>query len=273
MLEYFSHNIIKNVVAGFGTLFNDIHVARYDSANAEVRRIKVPMAYGPKQKFIVKLEGESSEDLIRNVGLYLPRISYEMTNISYDPSRKLPSTRKLVMAADVEGSLQNRFERVPYTLNFDLNIMTKNTDDAFQIIEQILPYFGPDFTITFAQFPVDPKIDVPITINNISFDEQYTGTFEERKVCVATISFKAQIQLYGPVHTSKVILRAQANIGDLDSYFTSGVTGTPRGFMIDTFTVTGSTFASIVHTVTGGATAGSIGATGTIDTVITEWGA
>jgi len=127
MLDYFRHNIIKMVVSGFGTLFNDIWVAKFDANGAELERYKVPLSYGPKQKFIVRLEQETPE-LIRNFESYRPRMGFELTNISYDASRKLTTTRKSVGYTPTEGSMYSRFERVPYNLTFQLHIVTKNTD-------------------------------------------------------------------------------------------------------------------------------------------------
>lgn len=269
MLEYFRHSIIRNVTAGFGTLFNDIHIARFDSNNTEVKRIKVPLSYGPKQKFIVRLDQADSE-LLHKTEMILPRISYELTNIIYDGERKLQTTRRI---GDVYNStsLETRFERVPYNLIYNLNIMTKNTEDAFQILEQILPYFGPDFCITFNNFPLDEAADVPISIGEISFSEEYEGDFQERKVFLITISFVAKANIYGPVSTKKVILQSEVNLVDFDGqYIVSGTTSSDRGD-IETYTITGATFATVIASVTGGATAGSIGNTGTIDLIIREY--
>lgn len=258
MLEYYRHNIIKMVVAGFGTLFNDIWVAKYDANGAEVERFKVPLAYGPKQKFITRLEQETPE-LIRNFEMYRPRMGYEMTGISYDSARKLTTTRKSVSYAPTEGSMFTRFERVPYNLTFQLHIVTKNTDEALQILEQILPYFGPDFCITFKNFPIDAQADVPISIGNVSFTENYEGNFDDRKSFTITISFVAKINLYGPVTQNKVITETEVNFNDFQRMFTAGVTTTATGYELPYYAVRGLTFATVTVGVTGGATAGSIG--------------
>lgn len=256
MLEYFRHQTIKTVVSAFGTLFNDIWVAKYDVDGNEVERYKVPLAYGPKQKFIVRLEQETPE-LIRNFQMYRPRMGYELTNIAYDPSRKLTTTRRTVAYSPTEGSMQYRYERVPYNLTFQLHIVTKNTEEALQILEQILPYFGPDFCITFKNFPLDNLTDVPISIGGISFTENYEGSFEDRKSFTVSIAFVAKINFYGPVNTNKVITQADVNFINYYQEVVAGTTGAFDSLLY--FAITGSTLANVQVGPTGGATAGSIG--------------
>jgi hypothetical protein len=256
MLEYFRHQTIKTIVSAFGSLFNDIWVAKYDAAGDEVERYKVPLAYGPKQKFIVRLEQETPE-LIRNFQMYRPRMGYELTNISYDPSRKLTTTRRTVAYSGTEGSMQTRYERVPYNLTFQLHIVTKNTEEALQILEQILPYFGPDFCITFKNFPIDNLADVPISIGGISFSENYEGSFEERKSFTITIAFVAKTNLYGPINTNKIITQADINFIDFYQQVPIGTTGAFDSLLY--FAITGSTFATVTVGPTGGVTAGSVG--------------
>jgi hypothetical protein len=154
-----------------------------------------------------------------------------------------------------------RFERVPYNLVFQLHIVTKNTDEALQILEQILPYFGPDFCITFKNFPLDSQADVPISIGNVTFTENYEGSFDERKSFTISISFTAKTNLYGPVNTSKVITTADVNFLDFDTIIVAGTTTTAAGYEIPYFGVTGGTFATVTAGVTGGATAGSFDGT------------
>jgi hypothetical protein len=267
MLEYFRHNIIKMIVTGFGTLFNDIWVAKYDANGNELERYKVPISYGPKQKFITRLEQETPE-LIRNFEAYRPRMGFELTNISYDSSRKLTTTRRTVAYTTTEGSMSARYERVPYNLTFQLHVITKNTDEALQILEQILPYFGPDFCITFKNFPLDAQADVPISIGNVNFTENYEGNFEERKSFTISISFTAKTNLYGPVNTSKVILHTETNFLDYQTIVVAGTTGSSSGYQVPYFGITGATFATWLIGVTGGATAGSFdGTTGTMYTI------
>lgn len=271
MLEYFRHSTIKNVIAGVGTLFNDINIARFDTAGNEVSRLKVPLSYGPKQKFIVRREQDTDPDLIRNMEISLPRLAFELKNISYDANRKLSTIQRTVVGNSSTGTLSTRYEKISYDLGFQLHVMTKNTEDGLQIIEQILPYFGPDFCITYRSFPIDTLINVPIQIEDTTFSEEYEGDFTERKAFIATISFKAKINLYGPTTDTNVILSSTVNFIDFDSMFVSGITTTPLGLLADVYGVTGATFATVIMAVTGGATAGSIGATGSVSKTIIEY--
>ena len=272
MLEYFHHSIIKSVVVGFGTLFNNIYIARYDENGKEVKRIKVPISYAPKQKWVVRLEQEEPE-LTRSIEVYFPRISYELTDIKYDSNRKLTSTQKSYSYNSLlNNQLNSRLEKVPYTLNFNLNIISKNTEDGFQIVEQILPYFTPDFCLTFKNFPIDELADVPISIGEVKFEEKYDGKFDDdRKVFVATINFTAKTNLYGPVSKSKVITSTDVSFTDFSEFTLYGVTGTDSGYEANIYSVTGSTFANVGIDITGGATAGSFMETGKTVTVIREY--
>lgn len=258
MLEYFDNKIIRKVIAGFGTLFNDIWVVRYDENGDEFERIKVPIAYGPKQKFIQRLEQDDPE-LIRTFESNRPRMGYEMVSVSYDPTRKLSTTQQSVAVHSTTGMLYHRYEKVPYNINFQLNIVAKNTQDALQILEQILPYFGPDFTLSFKNFPIDQQADVPISIGPITVEENYTGNFEDRKYFLISIGFVAKTSIYGPVKHSKVITDADINFVDFDTIVVAGLTTGAAGYEIPYYGITGGTFATVTVGVTGGATAGSIG--------------
>lgn len=270
MFTYFRHEIIKRVVIGIGTLFNDIYIAKIDENDLEVERIKVPLSYGPKQKFIVRAD-QTNTSLVQNFAMDLPRLSLELRNITYDLNRKTQSTRKLVeYQSGEDSSMKTRLERVPYTLDFNLHILTKRTEDAFQIIEQILPTFTPDYTISFNDWPIEKVVDVPIVLGSVLFDEDYEGTFYERKVFAATIKFAANVYMYGPVKSSGIIKQTQANFINYSSLLQSG-SSIYRGFDYPTYSITGATFSSVILSVTGGATAGSIGNTGTIDTRVVEY--
>jgi len=256
MLQYFYHSIITKTVAGFGTLFNNVQFARYDATNLEVLRQKVPLAYGPKQKYIVKMEQDTDPELIRSFEMTLPRMSFEIAGINYDANRKINTIQKTNLASS-NGSSYSRFEKVPYNLSLNLHIIAKNSSDAFQILEQILPYFGPDFNITFSDIgSVDAMIDVPISIGGVSIEENWDGSFEDRKSTIITIQFTAKLNLYGPANQSKVILQTDVNFHDVYTYdsFKAG-TG-------------GLTLEYLRLTLSAGITEGSLGKTGsTIETI------
>jgi hypothetical protein len=245
MLEYFYHKITRKVIVGFGTLFNDIYVSRNDTEGNEIERIKVPIAYGPKQKYIIR-ESNSNPDLVRNFSMDLPRMGYEFVSLEYDSTKQMPVSQKSAFIDSETNYLKYRYERVPYRIMLDLHIVTKNTDDGLQILEQILPYFSPDFNITLLSVGADAKIDVPIYIEKIEKQEDYEEDFSTFKNLIFTIRFVAKVNLYGPVTRSKVITQSEVNFYDQ--------------YDIDALVVgaTGATALSLIFSVTGGATAGSL---------------
>jgi len=178
MFDYFYHGTIRKIVVGFANLFNDIHIARYDSDNIEVERIKVPIAYGPRQKFLRRLEriGTDFDQAAVRIENYLPRLSFEMQNITYDASRKL-STMNSTVAYLSATQAKRRYERVPYNLDLSLSILTKNTEDALQIFEQIIPYFQPEYSLTVNMNDTDPAVSVPVVFKNATLSEGDDGSY------------------------------------------------------------------------------------------------
>ena len=196
---YFYHEIIRKTVISFGTLFNDIHVRHQDSTGKDISQIKVPISYGPKQKFLARLQQQP--ELNKAVQVTLPRISFEMNNIQYDPSRK--SGIAQTFKANDSGKLKKVFMPVPYNLGFELNILTKLQDDSLQILEQILPFFQPGFTLTIDLVDqIGEKRDVPMVLDNITFTDDYEGNFETRRALIYTLSFTAKTYMFGPIADS-----------------------------------------------------------------------
>ena len=145
----FYHETVRSIIVGFGTLFNDIHVVRKNNSGVITQSMKVPLAYGPKQKWLARLDQDAGLD--SKVAITLPRLGFEIQNLTYDPARKLNRVQKFKKAkssADASGKLDAQFMPVPYNLNIQLYAMAKQSDDALQIVEQILPYFQPDYTLT-----------------------------------------------------------------------------------------------------------------------------
>jgi hypothetical protein len=219
MLEYFYHQVIRKVVVAFGTLFNNIHIARYDSNGNEVERIKVPIGYGPQQKFIRRLNRIGRDFEERNIKYenYLPRISFEMQQLTYDSARKLSTLNRTVSyIPSSSSSVKSRYERVPYNIDFQLGIMAKNTEDALQIIEQILPYFQPDYTVTIIlNESTDPRVDVPFVFKSATLSEGSDGSYDNydtRKVTYVNMVFTAKFYLYGPIRESKIITGTEINL-------------------------------------------------------------
>ena len=197
--QYYYHEILRKTIIAFGTIFNDIHIRHRDGSGKESSDMRVPLAYGPMQKFLARLEQQP--DLNRAVQITLPRMSFETTNIAYDPTRKGGITQ--TFKATDGKKLRKVFMPVPYNLGFELNILVKLNDDALQIIEQILPYFQPSFNVTVDLIGViGEKRDIPIVLDNISFQDDYEGDFATRRALIYTLNFTAKTYLFGPVSDS-----------------------------------------------------------------------
>ena len=194
--QYYYHEILRKTIISFGTIFNDIHIRHRDGAGKETSDMRVPLAYGPMQKFLARIEQQP--DLNRATQITLPRMSFETTGISYDATRKGGITQ--TFKASDGNKLRKVFMPVPYNLGFELNILVKLNDDALQIIEQILPYFQPSFNVTIDLVGViGEKRDVPIVLDNISFQDDYEGDFSTRRALIYTLNFTAKTYLFGPV--------------------------------------------------------------------------
>ena len=209
--QQFYHESIRKVIVAFGTTFNNIQLVRKDNDGNIKQSMKVPLAYGPRQKWLVRLNEDA--DLAKTVAVTLPRIGFEIQTLSYDSSRKLNRVQKF---KKVKGANSNRldtqFMPVPYNLSIQLYIMAKQSDDALQIVEQILPFFQPDYTLTINDMTdMGIKRDVPIILNDISYEDNYQGDFETRRALIYTLDFTAKFYLYGPVTSSTVIKTVQVD--------------------------------------------------------------
>ena len=209
----FYHETMRKIVVSFGTLFNNIQIVRKNSSGAVVQSMKVPLAYGPQQKFLARLNSDPA--LASKVAVTLPRLGFEMNGITYDPSRKLNRVqkfRKVKKSADDADKLDTQYMPVPYNIEFTLYAMAKNSDDALQIVEQILPYFQPDYTLTVNDMAdMGIKRDVPIILNDVTYEDNYQGDFTERRAIIYTMTFTAKFYLYGPVTSSSVIKTVQVD--------------------------------------------------------------
>ena len=170
--EHFYHETIKRAVSVFGTLFNNISVKRADGT-----ALKVPLAYGPRQKWITRLQ--QVDTTTTRTAISLPRMGFELTSIEYDSTRKL--TKRT------------------------------HTDDGLQIIEQIMPYFTPDYTVTINTIPdMGDKRDVPITLTSVTQTDEYEGDFTTRQVLRYDLEFIMKNYIYGPVRDSDIIRTVKA---------------------------------------------------------------
>lgn len=242
--SHFYHATVRKSVAVFGTMFNNITVARKKGDGSLINQVKVPLAYGPKQKFLSRLDSLTGQDA--SVALKLPRLSFEITGIELDTSKKLSKRAEIIEPGTTGTTTQRKSIKqfVPYNINMQLNIMAKNQDDGLQILEQILPYFQPEYTLSIK--PVDEftsfKQDVPIILNSVSFDDQYEGDYTSRRVLIYTLDFTMKMSFYGPTGDSKVIRaieidfnqdrNSSGNLSELD--ITIGESDTESSFTVTT---------------------------------------
>ena len=212
------HEILRKTIIAFGSLFNDIHIVRTDASGTTQQSMKVPLAYGPKQKFLVRLREDAALD--KKIAVSLPRIGFELSGVEYDATRKL---NKMIKTKKVKGTkgteMLSQFSPVPYNVNFEMFVMAKNSDDGVQIVEQILPYFHPDFTVTINAIPsMDIIRDIPIVLESTNYEDIYDGDFMTRRSIVYSFNFIAKTYMYGPVVTQgnvqKVEIEQYADMPD-----------------------------------------------------------
>jgi len=194
---YYYHEIIRKTIIAFGTLFNQIEIKHKDGTGNTNSVIEVPLAYGPAQKFLARLEQQANLD--KPVQITLPRMSFEMTSIEYDASRKTGVTQTF-KAVDGNDRVKKVFMPVPYNIGFELSIFCKLNDDALQIVEQILPYFQPAFNLTIDLVDsIGEKRDIPVVLNSVGMQDDYEGDFSTRRALIYTLQFTAKTYLFGPV--------------------------------------------------------------------------
>jgi hypothetical protein len=212
---YSYHEIFRKTVVAFGTLFNNIELRRNDEV------MKVPLAYGPKAKFLARLD-QVPDPTNKRVQITLPRISFEINGITYDSSRKVSPTQKIAIPTSNTKN-KNVFMPVPYNLGFELAIISKNQEDGLQILEQILPYFQPHYNLSVKLLPSMNEVkDVPVVLQNIDYEDDYEGDFSTRRAIIYTLQFSVKTYLYGPVTEPKVIKKA------IIDYSTSAKVTAPR---------------------------------------------
>jgi hypothetical protein len=211
----FYNQSFRKLIVAFGQIFNNIVIQRTNSTGGVTARITVPLAYAPKEKFLVRLDQQSNLES-REFATSLPRMGFEITGLSYDSSRKLTRVQKYSKVKTNESGEKMNFNYtpVPYNITMNLYIFTATAEDGLQIVEQILPYFQPDYTVTINAVPdLNIKRDIPIVIGNITYEDTYDGAFTTRRAVIYTISFTAKTYLFGPMSNQGVIKTVQADIG------------------------------------------------------------
>jgi len=208
----FYHQTIRKYVAVFGTLFNDINIERKNSSGVVVERLKVPLAYGPKQKWLLAIQETTSDRKV--VATRTPRMGFAMTGISYDSARKLNTIGRNVAAntSSTTSNMTTMYNPVPYNFDFQLFILVKNAEDGTQILEQVLPYFTPEFTVTVNTIPdMNIKADVPITLNSADVADEYEGDLTARRTITWTLSFTLKGFIYPNVTSGEIIKSIEVN--------------------------------------------------------------
>ena len=216
MFEYFYNEILRRTIIGFGTLFNGISIKQDGSP------LRVPLAYGPTQKFLARLT--QSPDLNKATSLSLPRMSFEFTGLTYDPSRKVTTTQKIVVQNPDSDTPDEKkvYMPVPYNMQFELAVMCKLNDDALQIVEQILPYFQPSYNLSVNLVgSINEKRDIPVILENITMQDDYEGDFESRRVLLYTLRFTAKTYLFGPVSDASKDIITKSTVNYLTGTDTS----------------------------------------------------
>lgn len=216
MGQYFYHQHIRRAVTVFGSLFNNITITKRDGSGNIMQSIKVPLSYGPTQKFLARIKAEENLTDPR-LAIKLPRMSFEITNISYDASIQLQKRLKRCLP-QTEGNSRSTVKMpTRYNLSFELSILAKHTDDALQIMEQILPYFQPDYTVTVNEVGNRFKSDMPFVLTSVTMNDDYEGDFTNRRSIIYTLTFDTKVNFYGPIRErTNVIKSTQTTIADTD---------------------------------------------------------
>ncbi len=208
MFSYYNNESLRKLVVGFGNLFNDMYVGKFTDDGDLIEKDRVPLTYGPKEKFIRRIKEVSTISDITRSRITLPRMGFEMLGMSYDPTRKANKLRRTSGAVS-DGEVQSGFAAVPYLVNFGLYTFTRNIDENLQLVEQIFPYFSPEFIISVNFNAVDKAVNVPIILTSTGISEIYEGDFSETRSITTTFSFIAKTYVYGKIAPSPVVTEAE----------------------------------------------------------------
>ena len=216
---HFYNEGMRRLTIAFGQIFNNIVVQTKDANGSVVKRFTVPLAYAPKEKFIVRLT-QQGDLMDKQIATVLPRMGFEISGIEYDPSRKLNKLQKFRKpktdgsTSDQTNKMDFNYSPVPYNITYKLFIFTATAENGLQIVEQIVPYFQPDYTVTINMVPdLGIKRDVPIIIGDIQYEDSYDGNFETRRAVIYTMTFTAKTYLYGPATAGGIVRKVQSDLG------------------------------------------------------------
>jgi len=199
------------MVVAFGSIFNQIKISRAESSGTKY--IEVPIAYAPKEKYKVRIAGDP---YLQNPNqIVLPRMAFEITGFAYDPARKRNSLQKNVLRNTDTSGIKYTYAEVPYNFDFGLYVYVRNMDDGLKIVEQILPYFSPEFIVTMNFDEINKKVDVPIYLNSVTSEEDYEGDFQTRRSIIFTLNFTMKSYIFGPVKSYSEIRKINTGFFDM----------------------------------------------------------
>lgn len=226
--SYYNESVRKLVIA-FGSLFNEIYLSKFDADGDVTEKVRVPITYGPKEKFFRKLREDSTITDNAHVQITLPRFGFDITTYLYDPMRKINKMKKIV--TETNGTESLMWAEVPYNINFGLYLFTRNITDNLQIVEQILPNFSPDFTVTLKMNKLATKVDVPIVLNSVATNEDYEGDFANRRLITTVFDFTAKTYVYGQIKDRTPLAIETSEVNFFNSLL--GSTASPSNFITD----------------------------------------
>lgn len=212
MLQKFYHSTVRKAVVAFGNLFNNIYIDRSDQNGNVIQTLKVPLMYAPRQKFLARIDAISDSLTRSDIQVILPRMAFEMLSIQYDPSRRVSLIQQNRAVNNTNNTVNNQYAPSPYNIQMALYTYVKNQDDGLQILEQILPYFNPDFNLSINAIPqLGIKNDLPIVLDDIQYQDDYEGDFEQRRAIIWTLNFTLKLNFYGPINRQGIIRNVNVN--------------------------------------------------------------
>jgi len=241
MFGHFYNESIRKLTVAFGSLFNEIYVIHYNSDDTEKEKIKVPITYSSKEKYIRRLSESSGIKNDTKIQISLPALSFEMASVEYDATRHLNKLNKKVVTK-AGNPPYITYQEVPYNISFSLYSYTRNMDDNLQILEQIVPYFSPDFVVTLNLNNIDTKLAVPIALTNVAVQETYEGNMMDRRIIASSFNFVCRTRLYAPITEETVIETSQLNFGNIlgddtnQTLYTGSATGSTSDYTKGDFT-------------------------------------
>lgn len=203
--QRFYWGTIRKAIVAFGNMFNNINIERRDSSGNIVQVLKVPLSYAGKAKALARIQQRPNVD-DRSVQIIVPRMAFEMSTLTYDYNRKISPIQQSRSVNTTSTTLDSQYAPTPYNINILLYVYVKNQDDGLQIIEQILPYFNPDYNLTLKALPqLNIKNDLPIILDSVNFEDNYEGEFDDRRTIIWTLSFTMKLNFYGPINKQGII--------------------------------------------------------------------